>query len=60
MSIDAHVYNLVQQDLMNVVALDYDMMEQKMYFCDVTAKTIFRSSIGTNEKNLSFVMTPMV
>ncbi|XP_049818680.1 low-density lipoprotein receptor-related protein 2 [Aethina tumida] len=50
MSIDAHVYNLVHQDLMNVVALDFDMMGQKMYFCDVTAKTIFRSSIGGGDK----------
>lgn len=50
MSVDASVYNLVHQDLMNVVALDFDYMEQKMYFCDVTAKTIFRTTIGTNEK----------
>ncbi|KAJ8966733.1 hypothetical protein NQ317_010605 [Molorchus minor] len=50
MSVDAHIYNLVQQDLMNVVALDYDMVDQKMYFCDVGAKTIFRSDIGSNEK----------
>lgn len=42
MSIEAKVYNLVHQDLMNVVALDYDMATQKMFFCDVTAKTIFR------------------
>ncbi|KAJ8924543.1 hypothetical protein NQ315_000691, partial [Exocentrus adspersus] len=50
MSVDAHVYNLVHQDLMNVVALDYDMMEQKLYFCDVTAKTIYRSNVGGGEK----------
>ena len=28
---------------MNVVALDFDIKEQYMYFCDVTAKTIFRA-----------------
>ncbi|KAF2897473.1 hypothetical protein ILUMI_08703 [Ignelater luminosus] len=50
MSIDASIYNLVHQDLMNVVALDYDMTGQKMYFCDVTAKTIFRSTIGGNDE----------
>jgi low density lipoprotein-related protein 2 len=50
MSVDASVYNLVHQDLMNVVALDYDMMDQKMYFCDVTAKTIYRSTIGGTDK----------
>ncbi|KAF7269177.1 hypothetical protein GWI33_017770 [Rhynchophorus ferrugineus] len=50
MSVDASVYNLVHQDLMNVVALDFDYMEQKMYFCDVTAKTIFRTDIGGGEK----------
>lgn len=50
MSIDASVYNLVHQDLMNVVAIDYDVYDQKMYFCDVTAKTIFRSTFGSNEK----------
>lgn len=50
MSLDASLYNLVHQDLMNVVALDYDMFGQKMYFCDVTAKTIFRSSFDSNDK----------
>ncbi|KAF5276464.1 hypothetical protein FQA39_LY06533 [Lamprigera yunnana] len=48
MSIDSSQYNLVHQDLMNVVALDYDYAAQKMYFCDVTAKTIFRSNINGN------------
>lgn len=43
MSVDGHQYNLMHQDLMNVVALDFDIKEEYMYFCDVTAKTIFRS-----------------
>ena len=42
MSLDAKQYNLMHQDLMNVVALDFDYVEQKLYFCDVSAKTIFR------------------
>lgn len=50
MSIDAHIYNLMHQDLMNVVALDYDMIDQKIYFCDVSAKTIYRSAIGSGTK----------
>ncbi|XP_060535234.1 low-density lipoprotein receptor-related protein 2 [Cylas formicarius] len=50
MSVDATVYNLVHQDLLNVVALDFDYAAQKMYFCDVGAKTIFRSTIGTGER----------
>ncbi|XP_075155675.1 low-density lipoprotein receptor-related protein megalin [Haematobia irritans] len=43
MSIDGRQYNLMHQDLMNVVALDFDIKDEYMYFCDVTAKTIFRS-----------------
>lgn len=50
MSVDAHVYNLMHQDLMNVVALDYDMLDQKLYFCDVSAKTIYRSPVGKTTK----------
>ncbi|KAG5887844.1 hypothetical protein JTB14_005610 [Gonioctena quinquepunctata] len=50
MSVDGHVYNLMHQDLMNVVALDYDMKDQQIYFCDVTAKTIFRSPMGSKTR----------
>jgi len=46
MSTDASIYNLVHKDLINVVALDYDIKENKLYFCDVSAKTIFRSDVG--------------
>lgn len=46
MSLDASQYSLMHQDLMNVVALDYDYKDNKLYFCDVSAKTIFRSTIG--------------
>nr|XP_022902920.1 low-density lipoprotein receptor-related protein 2 [Onthophagus taurus] len=47
-SIDATTYNLVHQDLMNVVAIDYDYRSNKLYFSDVTAKTIFRTDINGN------------
>lgn len=42
MSTDASQYSLIHQDLMNVVALDFDYKAGYMYFCDVSAKTIFR------------------
>jgi len=42
MSTDASQYSLIHQDLMNVVALDFDYVAGYMYFCDVSAKTIFR------------------
>ncbi|KAF4524942.1 hypothetical protein B566_EDAN012698 [Ephemera danica] len=51
MSLDGTNYYLTHRDLMNVVALDYDLVQGKMYFCDVSAKTIFRASInGTGTK----------
>lgn len=49
MSIDGHQLNLMHQDLMNVVALDFDNRDGYMYFCDVTAKTIFRSRVATDD-----------
>lgn len=40
-------------DLRNVVALDFDFHESKLYFCDVGNKTISRISIdGTGEETL--------
>lgn len=42
MSLDGTHYALVQQELMNVVALDFDYRENYIYYCDVSAKTIFR------------------
>lgn len=46
MSTDGSVYSLVHKDLINVVAIDYDYKDNKLYFCDVSAKTIYRSDIG--------------
>ncbi|XP_046995596.1 low-density lipoprotein receptor-related protein 2 [Schistocerca americana] len=51
MSLDATQYSLVHQDLMNVVALDFDYKDQYLYFCDVSAKTIYRSPIGSTDNN---------
>ena len=50
MSIDATQYNLVHENLRNVVALDYDYNMEEIYFCDVSAKTIFKSKVGSEER----------
>ena len=50
MSTDATHYNLVHQNLRNVVALDYDYKNEEVYFCDVSAKTIFKSKIGSEDR----------
>ncbi|XP_024940882.1 low-density lipoprotein receptor-related protein 2 isoform X2 [Cephus cinctus] len=50
MTTDASQYSLMHQDLINVVALDADYVQEKLYFCDVTAKTIFRASLAGGEK----------
>ena len=50
MSADARHYNLVHQNLRNVVALDYDYEQDDIYFCDVSAKTIFKSKIGSEDR----------
>ena len=38
MSLDGTRYNVLHQDLRNVVALDYDLVEKAIYFADVTGK----------------------
>lgn len=50
MSLDASEYSLNHQDLLNVVALDFDYAEEKLYFCDVSAKTIYRTKVGSTER----------
>ena len=47
MSTDATHYNLVIKNLRNVVALDYDYEQNDIYFCDVSAKKIFKSKVGS-------------
>ena len=46
MSADARDMSLIQQELRNVVSLDYHYENQNLYFADVTAKTIFKAKIG--------------
>ncbi|XP_065212523.1 low-density lipoprotein receptor-related protein 2 isoform X2 [Planococcus citri] len=50
MSLDGSEYSLMHQDMLNVVALDFDVKENKMYFCDVNAKTIYRSPVGSPDR----------
>jgi low density lipoprotein-related protein 2 len=50
MSTDASAYNLVIQNLRNVVALDFDFANDDIYFCDVSAKTIFKSKVGSEDR----------
>lgn len=42
MSLDGSEYSLMHQDMLNVVAMDFDIKDNRMYFCDVNAKTIYR------------------
>lgn len=49
MSADARDMSLIQQELRNVVSLDYHYENQDLYFADVTAKTIFKAKIGQND-----------
>lgn len=52
-SIDGASYNLVKMDLKNVVALDFDYRDERIYYADVGNKTINRIFInGTGEQNL--------
>uniref|UniRef100_T1IUN7 EGF-like domain-containing protein n=1 Tax=Strigamia maritima TaxID=126957 RepID=T1IUN7_STRMM len=46
LSTDGRQYNLIRMELRNVVALDYDYLEQRMYICDVAAKVIQRLFIN--------------
>ncbi|XP_013773508.1 low-density lipoprotein receptor-related protein 2-like isoform X2 [Limulus polyphemus] len=53
MSVDGSQYNLIKMDLRNVVALDFDYREERLYFCDVGNKTIGRMFInGTNVETI--------
>lgn len=60
MSADGRQYNLMHQDLMNVVALDFDSQENYLYFCDVTAKTIFRSKYGMDDEQATVEREPVI
>lgn len=53
MSADASQYNLVRMELKNVVALDFDIREERIYYADVGNKTINRIfTNGTGEENV--------
>ena len=51
MSIDGHQYNLIKMELKNVVSLDFDFKEDRIYYADVGNKTINRIFVnGTGEQ----------
>jgi len=53
MSTDGSIYSLVKMDLKNVVALDYDYGQQRLYYADVGNKTIHRIFMnGTGEETI--------
>lgn len=60
MSTDAREYHLIHQDLMNAVAVDFDYRSEYLYFCDVTAKTIFRSKITDTDSPTPTEKEPVI
>jgi len=42
LSVDGHYYDILTQTLHNVVALDYDLSHQQLYFIDARQKKLFR------------------
>lgn len=53
MSEDGSLYNLIKMDLKNVVALDFDYKEERIYYADVGNKTINRIfANGSREENV--------
>lgn len=51
MSTDGSQYNLLHGDLLNAAYMDFDERENYIYFCDVTANTIFRSKYGEDSNS---------
>jgi low density lipoprotein-related protein 2 len=50
LSVDGKNYYLLQQDLKNVVAIDYDVRDEMIYFADVSAKTIYRAKFDKEKQ----------
>ncbi|XP_071451711.1 low-density lipoprotein receptor-related protein 2 [Hetaerina americana] len=48
MSLDGTRYSLMHRDLTNVVALDFDLTDGRVYYCDVGAKTIYRAFLNAS------------
>ncbi|KAA0193938.1 hypothetical protein HAZT_HAZT000341, partial [Hyalella azteca] len=47
---DGSQYMLMQQDLRNVVALDFDVKNEEIFFADVSAKVIYKAKINSTDK----------
>jgi Low-density lipoprotein receptor repeat class B len=46
LSIDGKYYSIVTQGLHNVVALDFDLAEEQLYFIDVQTQKILRINMN--------------
>ena len=46
LSVDGQYYDIVTQSLHNVVALDYDLTEQQLYFIDTQQKKLLRMNMN--------------
>ena len=49
-SVDGESYQKIDDDFMNVVALDYLYDKDQLYFVDVKSKKMFRMFMNTTEK----------
>ncbi|XP_072435638.1 low-density lipoprotein receptor-related protein 2a isoform X2 [Chiloscyllium punctatum] len=50
LSVDGEIYTLVQQGLINVVALDFDRVEQRLYYIDLGRRIIERMFLNGTKK----------
>jgi len=46
LSVDGRNYDILTQNLHNVVALDYDLSEQQLYFIDARQKKLLRMNMN--------------
>ena len=59
MSLDGQFERIIAQDFLNVVALDFDWREQRLYFMDIQQHKLFRSYMnGTGQETLIWQNLP--
>jgi len=46
LSVDGHYYDILTQHLHNVVALDYDLSEDQIYFIDARQRKLLRMTMN--------------
>ena len=53
LSLDGQYYNLIREGMQNAVAIDFDSVDEKLYFIDVQARQISRMNMnGTDVEKL--------